>query len=71
MTRDLNAKVALRLTDSFREKHRLPNSAFYLRPSFSEGPNDETERLKLDLLTVRKKLMSGRVPLRERYRTDS
>ena len=63
--RGINAKVALRLTESAREKHRLPNSAFYLRPSFSEGPDDATEKLKLDLLTVRKKLMRGQPPIRE------
>lgn len=63
--RIINAKVALRLTESVREKHQLPNSAFYLRPSFSEGPDDVTERLKLDLLTVRKKLMRARIPFQE------
>jgi choline dehydrogenase-like flavoprotein len=63
--RGINAKVALRLTESARKKHQLPNSAFYLRPSFSEGPDDATERLKLDLLTVRKKLMQARFPIRE------
>ena len=63
--RGINAKVALRLTDNIRKKHKLPNSAFYLRPSFSEGPDDVTERLKLDLLTVRKKLMRAQIPIRE------
>lgn len=62
---NIRAKVALRLTDTVRERHELPNSAFYLRPSFSEGPDDATERLKLDLLTVRKKVMTGQFPMRE------
>lgn len=61
----IKAKVALRLTDRYRERYQLPNSAFYLRPAFAEGPGDATERLKLDLLTVRKKLMRGRLPVRE------
>ena len=63
--RKVHVKVALKLAQKVREQYDLPNSAFYLRPSFSEGPDDKTERLKLDLLTVRKKLLKGRFPIKE------
>ena len=65
LDRDFNVKVALRPTSIAREQFGLPNSAFYLRPCFSEGPDDKTEDLKLKLLTVRKKLFRGQVPVRE------
>jgi choline dehydrogenase-like flavoprotein len=48
-----------------QKKYNLANSAFYLRPSFSEGFNNRTEELKNQLLTVRSKLKNFRLPIRE------
>ena len=56
-----------KINKNLREELRLANSVFYLQPSFSEGFNNETEKLKLKLLTVREKLMKFRLPLNETF----
>lgn len=65
VSRGLALKLALRLAPALQEKHRLANSAFYLRPAFAEGREDDTERLKQQLLTVRRKLKRLQLPLEE------
>ncbi|WP_320820875.1 GMC family oxidoreductase [Thalassolituus sp.] len=65
LSNDINIKVALKLKRDIRKRLGLANSAFYLRPSFSEGFNDKTEELKNGLLTVRSKILSLRPPLKE------
>lgn len=65
ISKGINIKVALKLKANLRRKLGLANSAFYLRPSFSEGFNDKTESLKNDLLTVRSKLLNFQLPLKE------
>ena len=52
----LKIKSALKLTLGAQEKFRLPNHSFYLRPSFSEGIDNSTEKVKLKLLAIREKL---------------
>jgi len=58
-------KIALKLKYEIQEEKKLANSAFYLRPSFSEGFNNRSEVLKNQLLTVRSKLKRFRVPVKE------
>ena len=58
-------RIALKLKHGLQEKHKFANSVFYLRPSFSEGFNNRTEKLKNQLLTVRSKLKSFRLPISE------
>ena len=61
----IKLKVALKLKHEVQKRHMFANSAFYLRPSFSEGYNDRTEDLKNQLLTVRSKLKRLRLPFKE------
>lgn len=61
----LSIKIALKLKHSLQAQHQLLNSAFYLRPSFSEGFNNKTEDLKNQLLTVRSKLKKLKIPITE------
>ena len=49
----LSIKTGLRLKDNVLEKFKLPNYLFYLRPSFTKGIDNETEKIKLSLITVR------------------
>lgn len=65
--KDLSIKIALKLKYSIQSKHNLANSAFFLRPSFSEGYNNKTEELKNKLLTVRSKLKKFKIPLDEGF----
>jgi choline dehydrogenase-like flavoprotein len=58
-------KIALKLKFKIQKEKQLANSAFYLRPSFSEGFNDHTEELKNQLLTVRSKLKRLQLPVKE------
>ncbi len=43
----------------------IPNSAFYLRPSFHEGVNNDTEKVKLKLIAIRDKLINFKIPIQE------
>ena len=58
-------KTALKLKKNIRERLEMANSVFYLQPSFSEGFNNETEILKLKLLTVREKIKNFKLPINE------
>lgn len=64
-SRGMAMRLAWTLTPERQAEEGLGNSAFYLRPAFAAGPEDATERLKLQLLTVRKKLGQFKVPLAE------
>jgi hypothetical protein len=46
-------KTGLELQDSIQEKLKLPNHNFYLRPSFTKGIDNKTEKIILSLLTFR------------------
>ena len=46
-------KTGLELLDSIQEKLKLPNHNFYLRPSFTKGIDNKTEKIILSLLTFR------------------
>ena len=63
--KNIAIKTALRLRKNQRASLKLANSVFYLQPSFSEGYNNETEKLKLKLLTVRDKLKNFKIPFSE------
>lgn len=63
--KNIAIKTALRLSEEQRASLNLANSVFYLQPSFSEGYNNETEALKLKLLTVRNKLKKFKIPFKE------
>lgn len=67
LSRNWKIKSAITMTEEFQSRRELPNSAFYLRPSFYEGVNQETEEAKLNLLTLRKKVMSFQLPAKEIY----
>lgn len=58
-------KTALTLNKNIRKNLGMANSVFYLQPSFSEGFNNETEQLKLKLLTVREKIKNLKLPHNE------
>lgn len=60
-------KSALRLTDECQRAWQMPNSAFYLRPSFKEGPDNATEAAKLRLLTLRSRLLEREIPWAEMW----
>lgn len=61
----ISIKIALKLKSELQEKHCYANSAFFLRPSFSEGFNNRSEILKNQLLTVRSKLKKFHLPITE------
>ena len=58
-------KCALKFTPEKQKKLRIPNSAFYLRPSFHEGVNNDTEKVKLKLIAIRDKLINFKIPIQE------
>ncbi len=58
-------KTALTLNQDLRNQLNMANSVFYLQPSFSEGFNNDTENLKLKLLTIRKKIKNLELPYSE------
>jgi choline dehydrogenase-like flavoprotein len=60
-------KSALRLCEDRQREWSMPNTAFYLRPAFKEGPDNATEEAKLKLLTMRSRLLAGEWPLAESW----
>jgi choline dehydrogenase-like flavoprotein len=46
-------KSGLELKDELQQELKLPNHTFYLRPSFTRGIDNKTEKIKLSLLTFR------------------
>ncbi len=51
-------KTGLLFTREIQEREGLPNHCFFIRPSFVEGIDDESERIKLALLTLRHRRMT-------------
>lgn len=49
----LSIKTGLRFKDNILNKYELPNHLFYLRPSFTKGIDNDTEKIKLSLITFR------------------
>ncbi len=58
-------RYGLRIIDSFVNSYNILNSLVYLRPSFSEGLFEKTEKLTLSLIAVRSKLINKRLPINE------
>jgi hypothetical protein len=46
-------KTGLELREEIQKKLKLPNHTFYMRPSLTEGIDNETEKIKLSLLAFR------------------
>lgn len=61
-----NAKIktALVIHEETQRNLKIPNHAFYLRPSFKKGINNESEKIKLAMLTF----LSGRLNLKDIYK---
>lgn len=55
----MKVKTGLLFTRAVQEREGLPNHCFYIRPSFVEGINDESEQIKLSLLTLRDSRMTA------------
>lgn len=51
--RELKVKSGLALSRAMQMELRLPNHSFFVRPAFVEGIDNETEKIKLALLTMR------------------
>lgn len=60
----IRIKTGLVFTEETQETHQLPNHSFYIRPSFSKGIDDRSEKVKLSLLTYK----SGNISLRDIWR---
>ena len=59
---NIRKKIAFRLKEDLQVENSLPNSAFYYRPSFSEGVSQKTEELKFKILSYRNHLIKGKIP---------
>ena len=46
-------KTGLTLDEKLQKKYSIPNHCFYLRPSFSHGLDNKSERVKLSLLSFK------------------
>ena len=46
-------KTGLTLDEKLQEKYSMPNHCFYLRPSFSSGVDNKSEKIKLSLLSFK------------------
>lgn len=46
-------KTGLVFSDELQSKQKIPNHCFYLRPSFSRGLDNKSEKVKLSLLTFK------------------
>lgn len=58
-------RYGLRIIDSLINSNNILNSLVYLRPSFSEGLFEKTEKLTLSLIAVRSKIIKKRLPVNE------
>ncbi len=50
---NMKIKTGLELKDEKQKELKLPNHNFYLRPSFKKGIDNESEKVKLSLLTFK------------------
>ncbi|WP_417336311.1 GMC family oxidoreductase [Halobacteriovorax marinus] len=60
-------KTGIELKKAEQKKHRLPNHNFYMRPTFTRGIDNETEKIKLSLLAFK----DGGVTLRDLWKVVS
>lgn len=60
----IRIKTGLVFTEETQEAYQLPNHNFYIRPSFSKGIDDRSEKVKLSLLTYK----SGKIRLKDIWR---
>lgn len=60
---NMKLKVGFELLDQMQEKTKLPNHCFYLRPSFIKGINNDSEKIKMALLSFR----DGKLSLSDMY----
>jgi hypothetical protein len=67
LNNELRIKSAIRYSDEYQFKMKMNNSAFYLRPSFKIGYDQETELMKLKLLNIRAKLYKKIFPQDELF----
>lgn len=67
-SKNLKIKSAIKLTANTQRKYKLPNNAFYLRPSFSKGIDNSTEKVKIQLLAIREKLLKYQLPIEEGFK---
>lgn len=67
-SKTLKIKSAIKLTAQAQRKYKLPNNAFYLRPSFSKGIDNSTEKVKIQLLAIREKLLKYQLPIEEGFK---
>ncbi len=54
-------KTGLTFSLDIQKKHKIPNHCFYLRPSFSQGINNKSEKIKLSLLAFK----DGKISLKD------
>jgi len=51
--KNIAIKTGLTLDEKLQEKYSLPNHCFYLRPSFTKGVDNKSEKVKLSLLSFK------------------
>ena len=52
-SKNMKIKVGFELTEEKQESLRLPNHCFFLRPSFVKGIDNESEKIKMSLLSFK------------------
>ena len=60
-TPNIAIKTGLTFNTELQKNEKIPNHCFYLRPSFSEGINNVSEKVKLSLLTFK----DGKIKLKD------
>ena len=60
---NIKIKTGLEFTRKCQELNKLPNHNFYMRPSFVEGIDDRSEKIKLALLTLK----DGKISFKDVY----
>ncbi|MDC1340573.1 GMC oxidoreductase [Oceanospirillaceae bacterium] len=58
-SKNMKLKVGFELLDHIQEELSFPNHCFYLRPSFIKGINNNSEKIKMALLSFRDGKVSG------------
>ncbi len=51
--KNIKIKSGLELSEDYQKSMKLPNHNFFFRPSFVEGIDNETEKIKLSLLAIK------------------
>ena len=52
-SKNMKLKVGFELLDDIQREYKLPNHCFYIRPSFVKGINNDSEKIKMALLSFR------------------